>query len=177
MAKIIAGIPFEVSHKPSIAATLAGQAVPGASVPGLKYSSTMTWRDITLLNYGTTTTSEINWYLEHFNCTRRVTRDGNNYILSASDARPWLWIPTDVPPAPIKKKRRSFSNVQLPPHPDEFSKTVRARFSDLDQDGDGFISVEEINKALNDHKYQGHEHIDCDIPTEVEAQLFRNTTG
>jgi len=30
---------------------------------------------------------------------------------------------------------------------------------------------------LEHHKYQGHEHIDCDIPTAAEAKLFHNTFG
>lgn len=30
---------------------------------------------------------------------------------------------------------------------------------------------------LEHHKYQGHEHIDTDIPTEMEAKMFTNTFG
>ena len=141
----------------SIASTLSGAKTGNAKYP--KYQANMTWHDITRLNYGTDTPTEVNWYLEHFNgCGRRVTADRANYGFDPKDDRPWLWIPTQtvLPPIVITIKRNTKRQLNLPPPHNEFTQSVDNRFKDIDKDKDGFLSKKEIDRALGDPMFVGN---------------------
>lgn len=48
-------------------------------------------------------------------------------------------------------------SIALPPPHDDFSKLVVQKFSELDADSDGFVSKDEVNRALQDPKFTGDE--------------------
>lgn len=45
--------------------------------------------------------------------------------------------------------------ANLPPHPPGFTGDLFERFDDIDADGDGFISREEVDRACADHTFDG----------------------
>jgi hypothetical protein len=46
--------------------------------------------------------------------------------------------------------------ANLPPHPAGFTGDLFERFDDIDRDGDGFISLEEVDMACASRRFEGH---------------------
>ena len=75
----------------SIAKKFSDKAVD--TMKNRKYQEKMTYKSLTILNYGTDNPREINWYLKNFNGCNHITSDGNNYFFSNQDKYPFIWIP------------------------------------------------------------------------------------
>jgi hypothetical protein len=89
----------------------------------------LTWQEVAAFNFGTAVPTELNWYLaKHNGCTKEKS---NSYVLSSSDARPFLWVPRLVERpifAPYRSPgRRDVGHVALDDGRDKHINTLRIK--------------------------------------------------
>jgi hypothetical protein len=158
----------------SIAKKLSGKSSGDAVYP--LYAAKMTWKDVTRLNYGTEHPPEVNYYLKTFNrCTSR-TADGN-YLLGASDAEPWLWIPAGGNKYDVKLTEEGPAKICLPPPQSQFTRSLLEIFSAVDADNDGFISKTELWKAVANPGISGTSAMAVVTAKDFYSQLEDIHTG
>jgi hypothetical protein len=132
----------------SIAKKLAGTPTGDPKFPN--YLGSLTWKDITRLNYGTEIPSEVNFYLSAFNGCSTPAADGKNFLLGAGDAEPWLWIPVaGVAPVPVNVPKATPPKICLAAPASEFTKALLDIFDYVDADSSGFLSKNELWTAVS----------------------------
>jgi len=72
----------------------------GETLDSIARQHQLSWKGLAELNWKTSISSEVNWYLEHRVGCRQTTADGRNWVFDTEDAPGLIFVPKGSPKEP-----------------------------------------------------------------------------